>query len=77
MKKLNNETMAAVILDDDRERVYRRLSNDSLGLSGIPGCLKPQKNIWTGEITITNPKGQKEVWKEENTLIGKKYKRLR
>lgn len=77
MKKLSKETTAAVIMDDDRETAYHRLSNDWLGLSGIPRCLKPQKYIWTGEITITNPKGQKEVWKENNTLIGKRYKRVK
>ena len=77
MKKLNKETTVAVILGDDRESAYRKLINDRLGLSGIPKCLKPQKNIWTGEITITNPKGHMEVWKEENSLVGKKYKRIR
>ena len=75
MKRLSKEMLAAVILDNDRESAYCKLMNNQLGLSGIPGCLKPQKDIWTGEITITNPKGQKEVWKEENTLIGKSYKR--
>ena len=77
MKKMSKETTAAIILSDDRERAYRKLSDNRLGLSGIPKCLKPQKNIWTGEITILNPKGQKEVWKEENSLVGKKYKRIR
>ena len=60
----------------NRERAYRDLQNGYVGPYGMHRSLKPQKDLWTGEITITNPKGQKEVWKEENGLFTTRYIRV-
>ena len=58
-----------------KERAYKKLEDGSA--STIDISLKPKKNILTGEIEITTPDGKKEVYKEERSLTGRKYKKVR
>ena len=60
-----------------KERAYKDLQNNNVGIFGINRILKPWKNIYTGEITITNPRGKKEVWIQDEKSIFPKYKRIK
>ena len=58
-----------------KERAYKKLEDGSA--SAIDSSLKPKRNILTGEIEITTPDGKKEVYKEERSLTGRKYKKVK
>lgn len=67
------------VQEDDlaKRKAYRDLQENHVGIFGISKCLQPSRNVYTGEITITNPNGRKEVWTEERGFVGAKYKRVK
>ena len=78
LKKLNNTTLASVILADDPKKDYqRRVDGEISPVKGIPRSLKPRRNMLSGEIEITRPDGRKEYYKEEKKLGSRKYVKCR